>query len=74
MVGGDAAPDEPERGGEAVHEVDAQVESLGAGEGLGREESRRARADDGDTKWAGLGSDGCLVDGCLPRESNQPLV
>ena len=50
VVGGDAAADQPEGGGEAVEEVDLGVQILALEDVLGGVEAGRAGADDGDAK------------------------
>ena len=66
VVGGDAAADEPEGGGEAIEEVDLGV-GLGVFEDvLGGVEAGRAGADDGDADGVLFGSDlGHLAIPCL---------
>jgi hypothetical protein len=57
VVGGDAAADEAEGGGEAVEEVDLGVRRLALEDVLGGVEAGGAGADDGDSKWVLLATD-----------------
>ena len=56
VVGGDAAANQPEGGGEAVEEVDLGVQILTLEDVLGGVEAGGPGADDGDAKGVVLGS------------------